>query len=301
MTISTGSIRPFVPILGFTVCLAAAGCGGGATSDVKVTVKPSELEAPEATDNAGQSGTPGGTAAADKEPGRIFGQITYDGTPPTLPPLVTAANIKAEEANVCKPPVIGNDTLVVNGENSGIQYVFVFLEKSPTKAPKEELPPVVFDNKDCRFEPHGVFVQAGQTMNVTNSDPIAHNTHTFPIRNTGFNQVIQAAGPPTPLVYSKPEKLPVEVKCDFHTWMKGYHLVLDHQWGAVTDADGKFELPQLPPGKYDLKIWHEKAGYLERSVKVEVSGDQELNLKFAPAKFARFEGPRPKQVYIASR
>jgi hypothetical protein len=83
--------------------------------------------------------------------------------------------------------------------------------------------------------------------------------------------------------------------------MKGYHLVLDHRWGAITDADGKFELPELPPGKYDLKVWHEKAGYLERSVKLEINGDKELSLKFPPAKFAQFEGPRPKTVYVASR
>jgi hypothetical protein len=291
-----------MPLFGLlALSILSAGCGGGATAEVEVTVKPSELAAPEQVADATAAAPGGGAAATGKDPGRIFGQITYDGAPPNLPPTVDASKIKAEEANVCKPDVIGNDSLVVNGQNRGIEYVFVYLEKSPGKAPKEELPPVVFDNKNCRFVPHGVFVQAGQTMNVTNSDPIAHNTHTYPLRNTAFNQVVQAGGAPTPVIYKKPEKLPVEVKCDFHTWMKGYHLVLDHPWGAVTDADGKFELPELPPGKYDLKIWHEKAGYLERSVKVEVNGDQELNLKFAPAKFASFEGPRPKQVYIASR
>jgi hypothetical protein len=73
-----------------------------------------------------------------------------------------------------------------------------------------------------------------------------------------------------------------------------YHLVLDHPWGAVTDADGKFELPQLPAGKYDLKVWHEMAGYLARRIEVEVDGDTELSLKFAPTKFARSGDPRPE-------
>ena len=268
------------------------------TSD-GVTVMPTGVRPSEEVTGAGASGG-AGAAGADRDPGRIFGTITYNGTPPTLPPLVTAANVKAEEANVCKPPLIGNDTLVVNRENRGIQFVFVYIEKSPAEVPQQDLPPVVFDNKDCRFVPHAVFVQTGQTINVTNSDPIAHNVHPYPLRNAIFTGIVQAGGVPAPLVYQKPEKLPVEIKCDFHAWMKGYHLVLDHPWGAVTDADGDFELPVLPPGRYDLKVWHEKAGYLERSVDVTVNGDQELKLKFEPAKFAQFDGPRPKSVSLAA-
>ncbi|HUG90669.1 MAG TPA: hypothetical protein VML55_07545 [Planctomycetaceae bacterium] len=256
-----------------------------------VDARRSERKPPEQIASARTPGAPR-AAAVGQEPGKIFGQITYDGKPPKLPPVVDASRIRPAEAHVCKPELIGNESLVVNHDNRGIQFVFVYMEKSPANAPKRDLLPIVFDSKDCRFMPRGLFVQTGQTVNVTNSDPFNHCVHTYPIRNARFNNVCQPGKPPTPLVYQKPEKLPVEVRCDCQTWMKGYHLVLDHPWGAVTDADGKFELPQLPAGKYDLKVWHEMAGYLARSIEVEVDGDTELSLKFAPTKFARPGDPR---------
>jgi hypothetical protein len=255
-----------------------------------VDARRSELKPPAQIASARTPGAPGATAAG-KEPGRIFGQITYDGQPPKLPPVVDASWIRPAEAHVCKPELIGNETLVVNHDNRGIQFVFVYMEKSPANAPKRDRPPVVFDSRDCRFTPRGLFVQTGQTVNVTNSDPFAHCVHTCPIRNAGFVRGCQPGGPPIPLVYKRAEKLPVAIKSDLHFWMRGYHLVLDHPWGAVTDADGKFALPPLPAGKYDLKVWHELAGYLARSREVEVDGDTELSLTFPPTEFARPGNP----------
>ncbi|HUG91712.1 MAG TPA: carboxypeptidase regulatory-like domain-containing protein [Planctomycetaceae bacterium] len=283
-----------------TALFVASGCGGGAPAEVSVNVKSSEAPQP-----ASEIGPNGGTppSVTPGQPGRITGTVTFDGTPPSLPLLADSSKIKPDEASVCKPELIGNDSLVVNPDNKGVAFVFVYLEKLPrgVTAPKSELPTLVFDNKNCRFVPHGIFVQTGQTVNVTNSDPILHNTHTFPKRTPQFNQAIPPAGAPLPLTYARPEQLPVEVKCDLHTWMKGLHLVLDHHWGAVTDEDGRFELPELPPGRYELKVWHERPGLLERSRRVQVDGDVELNLSYGAARFARYEGPRPKSVTVASR
>ena len=36
--------------------------------------------------------------------------------------------------------------------------------------------------------------------------------------------------------------------------------VLDHPFFAVTDDDGTFTIPNLPPGKYTLEAWHEELG-----------------------------------------
>lgn len=298
------TIPRLVPAAALLLSFILAGCGGGATSDVKVTMKPSESKpaAGETATNDAPAADGAATPAGSGQPGRLTGTITYDGAPPSLSPAAQPSQIKPEEANVCRLDVIGNDSLVVNPDNKGVQYIFVYLEKAPTRAPTQELEAATFDNKSCRFNPHALFVQVGQTVNVLNSDPIAHNTHTYPSgRNTAFNQVVQAGGAPLPFVYNRAEQQPVEVKCDFHVWMKGYHLVLDHPWGAVTDADGRFELPELPPGDYQFRIWHERAGFLERSRKVKINGDQTLDIAYGPSKFARFEGPRPKSVYVASR
>jgi len=74
--------------------------------------------------------------------------------------------------------------------------------------------------------------------------------------------------------YRRPEIRPFPVKCDMHTWMSAYWLVLDHPYAAVSDADGRFKIIDLPAGRYDFMVWHERAGLIRRDLKVNVTADQ---------------------------
>jgi hypothetical protein len=38
-------------------------------------------------------------------------------------------------------------------------------------------------------------------------------------------------------------------------WMHAYLFVCEHPYCAVTDAAGRFEMPQVPPGDYELVTW----------------------------------------------
>ena len=63
-----------------------------------------------------------------------------------------------------------------------------------------------------------------------------------------------------------------------HTWMKAYHLALNHPWGTITKVDGSFELKGLPATTLTLRIWHERAGskaggFLQRSLEVTIPKD----------------------------
>jgi Carboxypeptidase regulatory-like domain len=40
--------------------------------------------------------------------------------------------------------------------------------------------------------------------------------------------------------------------------MSAYVVVTETPYFATTDKDGKFVLKDVPPGKYSLKVWHEK-------------------------------------------
>jgi hypothetical protein len=59
------------------------------------------------------------------------------------------------------------------------------------------------------------------------------------------------------------DRFPVTLTCNIHPWMNGWVRVFDHPYFAVTDADGKFEIPQAPVGNYLLFVWHESAGFLD--------------------------------------
>jgi len=72
--------------------------------------------------------------------------------------------------------------------------------------------------------------------------------------------------------------LPIQVKCDLHSWMQAYWLVLDHPYSAITQADGTFEIKDLPVGTHQFRVWHERVGYLERSLKVKIKDGQTTQL-----------------------
>ncbi len=72
--------------------------------------------------------------------------------------------------------------------------------------------------------------------------------------------------------------------------MDSYHLVVNHPWAAVTGPDGSFEIKGVPAGKMEFVVWHEKALYVNRSLKVDVVPDQPFEvpvIKVPAAKLAK--------------
>jgi hypothetical protein len=255
--------------------------------------------------------TDGGEAPADGDNGAAAatgigswkGRVVFAGNPQALAPLVQqGADIK--DGQVCAAVTIPDEKLLV-GPDNGVANVFVFLQRAPRGAASAAAPaePALFDQKNCTFLPHALLVRTGQTVNITNSDRILHNTHTRPQRNGEFNQGIEFELV-VPVVYNQPEPQPLEVKCDIHAWMRAYHLALDHPFGAVTGADGSFEIKDLPAGTHRFQVWHEgvQGGFLVRNFEVQINADQvtELNIEYPQAKFAWNAQPATKVVEISS-
>jgi len=62
----------------------------------------------------------------------------------------------------------------------------------------------------------------------------------------------------------------VHINCNVrHTWMHAWVFVADDPYHAVTGADGRFVIDQVPPGSYTLRVWHELLGSVDRPVTVE--------------------------------
>ncbi|MCA9054227.1 MAG: hypothetical protein KDA75_10345 [Planctomycetaceae bacterium] len=222
---------------------------------------------------------------------------------PELPPLVMEGDASVKDADVCAMSTIPNQSVVV-GADGGLANVFIYLGKAPSGAKFEDADGAVdFDQKGCTFTPHCLAIRTGQIIHLLNSDGVPHNVHTKPTRNSAMNSTLQpndAKG--IELKYDKLENVPVQVVCDIHAWMTAYHLPVDHPFVAVTDADGKFEIPNLPAGKHKFRIWHEKAGLLDKEYEVTVQGgDQttEVEISYPAAKLAQHEGPESKRVILS--
>lgn len=215
-----------------------------------------------------------GERAAFAQWGDVEGQFVFDGDVPQLPLLVKQGDAAVKDAAVCSAGAVPDESLVVNTQNKGIANVFVFLRKADKVHPDLKTPAekeVVFDQKNCRFQPHAMVVRIGQTVICKSDDNCSHNTHSFPSRNNAENFVISSKDRKgIPIKMKLAEAAPIDVKCDIHSWMSAKWLVVDHPYAAVTNSDGEFKIEKLPIGQHKFRVWQERAGFIEREWAIDV-------------------------------
>ena len=186
-----------------------------------------------------------------------------------------------KQTDVCLPggTQVLENKLELNPQNRGIKNVLIFVEGIPDswihESARSNDSEAVFDQKYCLFVDHVLAVQTSQNLLLKNSDPIGHNTLFNPRSNPPINVTIDG-GTSTSYTPQKAESLPFKVSCTVHPWMEAFMIFRDNGYFAVSDADGKFEIRNLPAGvPLKLKIWHEMAP----SLKSVTLGSEKVVLK----------------------
>lgn len=235
-------------VLGLATLLVA--CGGGDTAPTtKRTATPLDLSTT----------------------GTIRGEVTFNGTPPPMKELAVRSFPGC--ASEGDGPVLSGDALVKDGR---VQNAFVYI-KSGLGDRVFAIPEtaVEIDQKGCIYVPRVVGAQVGQQVLYKNSDTIMHNVHALPTQAQGFNMILANKGMSRAVQLERAEIM-IPVRCDVHPWMQSYVGIVDHPYFAVTGADGRFELKQVPPGTYTVAVWHERFGTKDANVTVAPKGDQTL-------------------------
>ena len=194
-------------------------------------------------------------------------RFEYDAAPPT----VDMVKVDKDVAFCGKEP-IPEEELVVS-DDGGIKNVvlYVYTGRGGTDGDlvKSEDGDTVHElaNKSCRFEPHILVTQVGDTLRITNPDEVAHNANLNFFNNKAQNLTIPA-GQLVEVPLEKDEPAPIPVDCNIHPWMKGFVLVLDHPYGAVSDDDGTLTIEGLPAGEeLTFRVYHESLKIKELKVK----------------------------------
>jgi hypothetical protein len=205
--------------------------------------------------------------------GTVKGRIIWGGKelPKQMPIAAVATN--QDRADCMKDGnVVLDERYVVNEKNKGLRWAFVWLTNEDLKKPVPIHPDlkaltvkeVVIDQPLCAFVPHAVALREGQTLVAKNSARINHNlkwTGNQENANAGGNVVIPA-GQSLAIKGLVADKQPIQIECSIHPWMKGWALVFNHPYYAVTNPDGAFEFNNAPAGNYRLMVRHGTGGFL---------------------------------------
>jgi len=158
----------------------------------------------------------------------------------------------------------------------------------------------VISQRNKTFIPHVLAVPVGSKVDFRNEDAIFHNVFSLSKPND-FDTGLYRQGASYSEVFKKAG--PVQILCNIHSSMLGYVYVVDTPYFAQADGAGAFTIKGVPPGDYDLTIWHEGASKeMHQRLSVGADGVRGLEIKVpgdrrSPA-FLPDKSGKPRQAQL---
>lgn len=244
------------------------------------------------------------SAKASEKSVSVRGRVTIEGIIPNVPALRVQPSLRfvfppnyvgdtnSNDEQAAKAPVleIPDDSLKIS-RTGGLANVVLYLKKAPpgwhqTKAPTD---PVTLTIDNYRFQRRILPIRTGQPLRFVNNMDEPTNVRISAIRSSPLNWMVKpdSMDEIRPNPFPHPESFPIQANSDIHVWMNTWILPLDHPFQAITDAEGRFEICDLPPGEHRFTVWHERRGILEREfvVRVQDGKSSELNLQYPADRF----------------
>ena len=204
--------------------------------------------------------------------GAISGKITFSGKAPDPVKIPIEKN-----PEVCGTGFREIQEVTVDG-SGGLQHAVVYIDKieAGKKWPKPDKG-WELHQKTCRFIPWIQVIQDKTDLTVVSEDPVLHNIHTYELVPAGTNTVrvtmFNEAQPTQGYTFTKNIRMrkgnSVKVECDAHNFMHAYMMALKNPYYAITAADGSFTVDNIPPGTYEVTVWHSLLGSVTKTVEVK--------------------------------
>ena len=122
-------------------------------------------------------------------------------------------------------------------------------ERVEARAPETK----IVDQRDETFLPYVETFRPGDSVVFRNSDTTRHHVYSFAAAKS-FEFVIAPGDSAPPVVLDRTGEIPVG--CNIHDQMITHLYVSDAPWIARTKTDGRAVFDNLPPGTYQVDVWH---------------------------------------------
>ncbi len=158
--------------------------------------------------------------------------------------------------------------VAVQGMRSA-ENIAVYVDAIPGKKFDPPAQHVTIDQRRMAFVPRVTVVLQGTTVDFLNSDSVGHNVYWPSIsgnKKLAHNLGTWPKGERKSFQFNEPGV--ASLLCNVHPEMSGTLVIAPTPYFAVTDADGTFEIKNIPPGTYTLKTWSEDGKVTTQSVTV---------------------------------
>lgn len=140
---------------------------------------------------------------------------------------------------------------------SKANYSGIVVSLVPTDKPAPLTPGhAIIRQKGKLFLPHILAITAGTIVDFPNDDEIFHNAFSN-YNGQIFDLTLYPPHTSRSVRFTRPGV--VRVFCNIHASMSAVIVVLPTPYFAVSKRDGTYSIPDVPPGGYQLSVFHERA------------------------------------------
>ena len=160
---------------------------------------------------------------------------------------------RVPSAAAAPPHPSGIEGVVRDEAGTPVSDAVVYLpEAAPAPPGGSASRTAVLDQKNRNFVPQAVVVRVGTTVRFPNSEAIHHSVYSFS-RAKKF-EIGLFRGQGAEVAFDHPGE--VKIFCNIHKRMGALVVVVTHPYAAVTDANGRFVLRDVPVGAHTVRVAH---------------------------------------------
>jgi hypothetical protein len=208
--------------------------------------------------------------------GSITGTVTTSSPLRPNPPVATG-----RDSALCGASV-PDESATQQGNTLGAAVVWLEGLRRGKPLPLERR--LELESDHCRLTPRVQAAVVGSAVNVIGHDGLRQHLHFLAGGEREARATVLLGRDEQVIPTERPFSAPglVVVRDADHTWQAAYFAVFDHPYFAVTAPNGTFTIDRVPPGRYTVKVWHERTKVAAQPVEIAAGGAATVQLSVQP-------------------